>query len=218
MSCFFMSILIMTIGSWKPGIGDPSFMGWFTVFSYYLAASLCLVKIISRIISLEKKGWHFWGFMCLTLIVLGLIKQFNLLSAVTEVWRIIARYGGWIEQRRIVQAGAMIMFISIGVIFCGFLYRRLSQSFAIPEKLAAIGLAYLILFVGLRAISLHQFGTVLSYEIWGARINWIAELCGIYWICLAIFWPYSISKSSAIFVGVVVGFLNVCIIRIVASS
>ena len=29
---------------------------------------------------------------------------------------------------------------------------------------------------------------------------------------------YSISKSSATFVGVVVGFLNVCIIRLVASS
>ena len=29
---------------------------------------------------------------------------------------------------------------------------------------------------------------------------------------------YSISKLSAIFVGVVVGFLNVCIIRLVASS
>ncbi|MEN6375209.1 MAG: hypothetical protein ABFD75_10590 [Smithella sp.] len=50
-------------------------------------------------------------------------------------------------------------------------------------------LVVLILFVGLRAISLHQFGTVLNYEIWGARINWIAELFGIYWICLAIFWP-----------------------------
>ena len=184
-----MSIFIMTIGSWKPGIGDPSFMGWFTVFSYYLAASLCLVKMISRTLSLGKKGWHYWGFMCLALIVLGLIKQFNLLSAVTEMWRIIARYGGWMEQRRIFQAGAMILFISIGVIFSGFLYRRLSQFFSAPEKLAAIGLAYLILFVVLRAISLHQFGTVLSYEIWGARINWIAELFGIYWICFAIFRP-----------------------------
>lgn len=139
--------------------------------------------------------------MFLALIVLGLIKQFNLLSAVTEMWRIIARSGGLMEQRRIVQAGAMILFVSIGVIFSGFLYRRLSQSFSVQEKLAAIGLTYLILFVGLRAISLHQCGTVLSYEIWGVRINWIVELFGIYWICLMIYWPNSNSKLSATFVG-----------------
>ena len=166
-----MSKFIMTIGSWKPGIGDPSFMGWFMVFSYYLAASLCLFKMISRTLPLEKKSRHLGGFMCLALIVLGLIKQFNLLSAVTEIWRIIARSGGWMEQHRIVQAGAMILFFSIGLVFSGILYRRLSQSFLVQEKLAVIG-------------------TVLSYEIWGARINWITELFVIYWICLTIFWPY----------------------------
>ena len=94
------------------------------------------------------------------------------------------------EQRRIVQAEAVILFFSIGLVFSGILYRPLSQSFLVQEKLAVIGLSYLILFVMLRAISLHQFGTVLSYEIWGARINWIAELFGIYWICLTIFSPY----------------------------
>ena len=28
------------LGNWAPGIGDPSFMGWFTVFSYYCTALL----------------------------------------------------------------------------------------------------------------------------------------------------------------------------------
>jgi hypothetical protein len=120
----------------------------------------------------------------------GLNKTVNLLSAVTEIWRIIACSGGWMEQRRIVQAEAVILFFSIGLVFSGILYRRLSQSFLVQEKLAVIGLSYLILLVILRAISLHQFGTVLSYEIWGARINWITELFGIYWICLTIFSPY----------------------------
>jgi len=65
------------------------------------------------------------------------------------------------------------------------------QFFSVREKMAASGLVYLVLFVGLRAISLHQFGAVLGWEIWGIRINWIAELFGIYWICFAIFWPRS---------------------------
>lgn len=184
-----MSIFVITIGSWKPGIGDPSFMGWFTVFSYYLVASLCLLKMISRTLQTGKKAWLFWAFMCLAMIVLGIIKHYNLLSAVTEVWRLIARHGGWMEQRRIFQAGAMILFFVISVIFSTFLYRRSLQFFSVQEKMATFGLVYLVLFVGLRAISLHQYGTVLGWEIWGVRINWITELFGIYWICLAIFWP-----------------------------
>jgi len=179
----------MNIGAWKPGIGDPSFMGWFTVFSYYLVASLCLLKMISRALLPGKKAWLFWAFMCLTMIVLGIIKQYNLLSAVTEMWRLIARHGGWMEQRWIFQVGAMILFFVISVIFSTFLYRRSLQFFSVQEKIAAFGLVYLVLFVGLRAISLHQFGTVLGWEIWGVRINWIAELFGIYWICFAIFRP-----------------------------
>lgn len=184
-----MSIFVMNIGAWKPGIGDPSFMGWFTVFSYYLVASLCLLKMISRALLPGKKAWLFWAFMCLTMIVLGIIKQYNLLSAVTEMWRLIARHGGWMEQRWIFQVGAMILFFVISVIFSTFLYRRSLQFFSVQEKIAAFGLVYLVLFVGLRAISLHQFGTVLGWEIWGVRINWIAELFGIYWICFAIFRP-----------------------------
>lgn len=184
-----MSIFVMNIGAWKPGIGDPSFMGWFTVFSYYLVASLCLLKMISRALLPGKKAWLFWAFMCLTMIVLGIIKQYNLLSAVTEMWRLIARHGGWMEQRWIFQVGAMILFFVISVIFSTFLYRRSLQFFSVQEKIAAFGLVYLVLFVGLRAISLHQLGTVLGWEIWGVRINWIAELFGIYWICFAIFRP-----------------------------
>ncbi|MEQ8202545.1 MAG: hypothetical protein ABRQ31_02040 [Smithellaceae bacterium] len=184
-----MSIFVMNIGAWKPGIGDPSFMGWFTVFSYYLVASLCLLKMISRALLPGKKAWLFWAFMCLIMIVLGIIKQYNMLSAVTEMWRLIARHGGWMEQRWIFQVGAMILFFVISVIFSTFLYRRSLQFFSVQEKIAAFGLVYLVLFVGLRAISLHQLGTVLGWEIWGVRINWIAELFGIYWICFAIFRP-----------------------------
>ncbi len=185
-----MLLLSMTLGSWRPGIGDPTFMGWFTVFSYYLAASLCLFKMISWKLPMEKKGRHFWGFMFFALIVLGLIKQFNLLGAVTETGRIIAHSCGWMEQHRIIQAGAMILISFSGLIFSGILYRRLASSFSIQQKLAVTGLAYLILFVILRAVSLHQFGAVLNYEIGAARVNWIAELLGIYWMGLAIFWPH----------------------------
>jgi hypothetical protein len=183
-----MSMLSMTIGSWKPGIGDPSFMGWFTVFSYYFVALLCFLKMISEKLPLGKKERNFWVVMCFALIVLGFIKQFNLLTALTETGRIIARSNGWMEQRGIVQVLAMVVVCFIGLIFSMILYRRLLQFLSAPKKMAIIGLSYLLLFVIFRGISLHQLGPILNYKILGARVNWIAELFGIYWICLSIFW------------------------------
>jgi hypothetical protein len=190
-----MTLLTLTIGTWKPAIGDPSLMGWFTVFSYDLAAVLCLIKMISQRLPQEKSRRHFWGFLCLALIALGLQKQFNLFTAITETGRIIARASGWMEQHRSIQALAMLLVFGIGLTFSAMLYRRFAPSFSFREKIALIGLSYLTLFVILRAISLHQFGAILGYEILGVRVNWIAELIGIYWICLAIILPIQ-SESS----------------------
>ena len=180
----------ITIGAWQPAIGDPSFMGWFTVFSYYLVAALCLFKVLLHRQPMEKNTRTFWIFLCCMMVFLGLQKQFNLLTALTEIGRMIARSGGWAEQRRPVQALAMVAAGIAGLIIFRAAYHRLSAVSSGVNKIAFIGLVYLLLFVVLRAISLHQFGTVLNYEICGARVNWIAELLGIYWIGLAVFRPH----------------------------
>jgi hypothetical protein len=98
-----------TIGSWSPGIGDPSLMGWFTVFSYYFTASICFLKMFSKRVRQQKQALIFWGIICFSMVVLGMIKQFNLLTAMTEIGRIIARSDGWIGQRAIIQVWAMII-------------------------------------------------------------------------------------------------------------
>jgi uncharacterized membrane protein len=131
-----MILFGITIGTWKPAIGDPSFMGWFTVFSYYLAAILCLIKMMSQRLPQEKRDRHFWGFMCLSLMALGLQKQFNLLTAFTEAGRIIARSSGWMDQHRIIQALAMLLVFVIGLAFCRILYRRFAPSFSVRKKLS----------------------------------------------------------------------------------
>jgi hypothetical protein len=118
------------------------------------------------------------------MVILGMIKQFNLLTAITEIGRVIARSDAWMEQRRIVQASAMVI---VGVIFLITMIRILQIPFLENHSITVVGLGYLLIFVIFRGISLHQFGVVLNYEIFGARINWIAELIGIYCICLSVF-------------------------------
>ena len=46
-----------------------------------------------------------------------------------------------------------------------------------PEMICLVYLCGLVI---LRAISLHQVGALLSAEVVGVRINWIAELTGVY--------------------------------------
>jgi uncharacterized membrane protein len=157
-------------------------MGWFTVYSYYLTAGVCLLKLIRE--RRHKPEWIFWGIICFGMVLLGVIKQFNLLTAVTEIGRIIARSGAWMEQRRFVQIWAMVVVIGVFII-TAIIICALPMQVVAHNTMTILGFAYLVLFVILRGISLHQFGTILGYEILGARINWLAELLGIYWVCFS---------------------------------
>ena len=79
--------------NWKPGIGDPTVMGWVTVVGYFVAAVLLLYK--RRLaLSLFPSHWkqHRWlllGF-ALLMIALGLNKQLDLQTFMTNVGREMA--------------------------------------------------------------------------------------------------------------------------------
>lgn len=175
----------LAIGSWQPGIGDPSLIGWFTVCSYYLTATLCLLRMV---IERQRKGeGTFWGIICFGMILLGVTKQFNLLGALTEMGRMMALSGSWIEQRKVVQTWAMVVVIGV-IVLTAITINTLFARVVTRNVLTICGFAYLVALVILRGISLHQFGAALSYEIWGIRINWLAELSGVYLVCLSSFW------------------------------
>jgi hypothetical protein len=182
-----------TIGHWNPGIGDSSFMGWFTVYSYYVTAGVCFLKLFTPQGRQQGQERTFWMFICLSMTVLGVIKQFNLLVAVDEILRIIARSGGVYEQRRTVQA---LVMAALCVVFILTVIRVLRMPIIARHKTTTIGFLYLFLFVLFRGISLHQFEDLLGYEILGVRVNWIAELMGVYWICLSSFLPLAAGAAS----------------------
>jgi hypothetical protein len=169
------------IGRWQPKIGDPSFMGWLTVFSYYACGGLSLLYFLKASSRLDTTGRRFAIVMTGLLLFLGLIKNFNLLSAVTEIGRLVAEKGGWLESRRLFQL-AMMLLVIFGLVIV-FVRAARKKSFVQLWKnhaLELVCLTYLCVFVLLRAISLHQYGVLLSREVFGIRVNWIAELAGIY--------------------------------------
>jgi hypothetical protein len=179
----------MTI-NWEPGIGDPTQIGWFTVFAYFVTAILCYRAAMTAnaksidIRTAANLEQYFWFAAAVLLILFGINKQLDLQSLFTEVARAIARLQGWYGHQRIYQLffieGLGIFSFAVGV---GMLWMlRRTDAWV---KVALLGFSFLGAFVVLRAASFHHVDQFLGEKILGWRWNWILELSGIGVIAIA---------------------------------
>ena len=164
---------------WRPEIGDPSFMGWFTVIAYAVAAVLAW-----RVWSARRE--RIWLGTAVLMALLCVNKQFDLQSLFTDIGREIARHGGWYEDRRRIQKGFVLAVLAgAGVSGCWFVWRF--RDFLVRNKLLAAGLFLLLTFIVVRAISFHHVDVFLKSGIAGLKMNWLLELGGISLVGVAAF-------------------------------
>ena len=102
--------------NWSPKIGDPTIGGWLTVALYLLTSLSCWTS--ARKIGLhearslpERRAWRFISALFLGL---GLNKQLDLQTAMTEAGRFLAHIQGWYAQREFVQ----LAFIALVAMTC----------------------------------------------------------------------------------------------------
>jgi hypothetical protein len=166
------------IGRWSPGIGDPTVMGWITVVLYALGTWECY-RVVTKHSGLLRPGERkLWWILVYGLLALGINKQIDLQSALTEIGRIFAARQGWYEKRHEVQ----IFFIysiaaiaALAIFALAYLARK-----APPATLVALtGSICLLSFVVIRASSFHHVDLFISSEIFGIRMNSILEMGGI---------------------------------------
>src|SRR5688572_20465061 len=167
---------------WRPGIGDPTVMGWLTVVAYLAAAFLCW-RAATKGLHGRKVKW-FWTGLAALLLFLGVNKQLDLQTAFTFIAKDFAKATGWYENRRIVQAIFVVVVALGGILMTAALFwlyrgelRRLWPALA--------GLAFLGSFIVMRAASFHYFDQFLKSGPGGFQMNWVLELGGI----AAIAWP-----------------------------
>lgn len=190
-------------GRWAPGIGDPTPMGWVTVAAYFLAALACVLSAraeqraprIDPDLPADPIFWRpgrstasstprrstgpaFWWLLALVMVGLGVNKQLDLQSLVTQVGRSLARSQGWYEGRAAVQR-AFILAVAAGGLaglaaFCWIFRRAVAR-----RPLAIGGLFFLLAFVTVRAASFHHVDAFIGSRISGVKWNWILELGGI---------------------------------------
>jgi hypothetical protein len=194
------------VGNWSPGIGDPNVMGWVTVVAYLWAAYLCFTVYRKSLASAGPtiKGRTFgpvvlallgqrrrlnalpeavrmgalWKALAIGLLFLGINKQLDLQTALTEFGRILARKQGWYEQRQRVQIDFIIGVVLVGVWLIGSVLLLAGRN--LPRLgLALVGIVFLCCFVAIRASSFHHVDLLLGTYLGGVKVNWIMELGGI---------------------------------------
>ena len=171
------------MGNWRPEIGDPSIMGWFTVASYFACAGVaCLAAVRNR--ERDSKAWALWVTIAILMVALGINKQLDLQSLLTEIGRQIARAQGWFEMRRTVQFWFIVLFGTMSLTVYIW-YIITFRSMIRRSWLAFCGLFFLMSFIVIRATSFHHVDMLIHYELEGVRMNWVFELSGIYMILLA---------------------------------
>jgi hypothetical protein len=192
----------MTHFNWTPKIGDPTIGGWVTVVLYLLAAGSCWISarelVLEDIGSNERRAW--WAISSLFL-ALGINKQLDLQSALTEAGRVLAHYQGWFEQRQLVQL-AFIAFVAIICLIAAITLLLWTRTAPIPTRLALIGTTMVLGFVLIRAASFHHVDRFIAQTILGLRWNWVLEMSGISLVLFASQWRQigitkSVSKSRS---------------------
>jgi hypothetical protein len=169
--------------------GDRGIMPWFITLAYFATAGLAIwagrkekQKMLGR-----GRRWHapmFWFVLGGLLIALGINKQLDLQSDLTEVGRSVARSGGWFEHRRVVQGIFVVVFALAAIAAvagAAWFLRDLWKRY----RLAFTGIIYLCAFVIIRAASFHHVDQALYHTFLGGFVNTALELGGNAVIALA---------------------------------
>ena len=171
---------------WYPAIGDPSFMGWFTVLAYLVAAIISArvcYKGKRLFIRVPEKQKRLWLAISITMFLLCINKQLDLQTFFTATARYYFLEYGIYEYRRQYQEIFILVIAIAGVLVAvglSFEYRKVIKN----HLLAIVGLVFLISFILIRASSFHNMDRLISSDILGFKMDWVLELTGIFLISI----------------------------------
>jgi uncharacterized membrane protein len=154
---------------------DSSSLAWIVVAAYFCAA---LLTVLAARGAAGRREKLFWTGCAALLVLLGLNKQLDLQTAITEVGRSIARQEGWFEYRRLVQT-VFVLVLGTGAAGALIILAIWLRSSGRAVRLAALGLVLLMAFILLRAASFHHMDAWVTRTIAGLRSGWWLELAGI---------------------------------------
>jgi hypothetical protein len=166
---------------WKPGIGDPTFIGWLAVAGYVSTAVLC--GYVARRLPIENGASQrkAWWILSLVLVLLGINKQLDLQGLFLELGRSFASEHGVYEKRRILQL--IFLFVLALVSAAGaFFFFWLNRHHWREQACMLAGALFLLTFVLLRAASFHHFQEFFAVPLGSVKLHRVIELFAIAWV------------------------------------
>lgn len=161
-------------------INDPTDFAWFVVASYLVGAVAAFLAGRSS----NGREARFWYATALLLMLLGINKELDLQSLLTEAARRLARETGWYEQRRQFQA-LFLAALGIGGLAGAALLAGWLRRSRRAVKAAAVGIVILLTFVFMRAASFHHLDEWVTVNVGFMRSGWWLELAGIVVIAMS---------------------------------
>jgi hypothetical protein len=175
---------------WRPGIGDPTFVGWLTVAAYAIASLLAARAFATarraearfsesepNVARDQRSMKHLWLLITITMVLLGLNKQLDVQTWLIQTVRDRAYAHGWYNDRRRYQVD-FILVISAAAVLVGIALSLRLRRVLRRVIVAIAGLGMLVVFVLIRASSFHYVDRALSMG-GRFRVNAILELSGI---------------------------------------
>lgn len=182
------------------GIRDLSIVGWLTVILYFSAAIRCW--IIARELRWAAhdiegaKELRCWRSITAACLALGMSKQLDLPTLLTNTGRVIARLQGWYEQRRSAQL-ALVAVLAIISLIVVIILVRWARNAPVATWLALAASVMLICYFAIRAVSFHSVDRIISTRILGVSLNSILEIAGIGALLAASYWRQPILPGRA---------------------
>ena len=173
---------VIVNGHWRPGIGDPTFMGWLITAAYLITSVFCGICAwrTDRISPIDRSGYHrvFWWSLAVIMLIMGMNKQLDLQSLLIVVIKQIAQNQKWYSKRHILQiwfAAGIAIFSMVLLIWLGWKLKRLWRQYG----LAIIGIVLLIAFVIITIAHVHRMNQFLGLQPGDRLIKSIFEISGI---------------------------------------
>ncbi len=176
----FAALRACVAQGWTPRIGDPDMTGWLTVISYLVCFALAVMVLRRRPAGAARS---LWLAIAALMAFLGLNKQLDLQTALTQTGRCLARAQGWYDQRYIVQI-AFIAGLVLGVVIALLWATKSLRGQMRRNGLALLGLAVLCGFVLVRAVGFHHIDRLISMEFATIKFNFWFENAGLLLIAI----------------------------------
>ncbi|MCU0910291.1 MAG: hypothetical protein MUE98_02775 [Rhodobacteraceae bacterium] len=151
---------------------------------YALAAAAALAAAVLPLPRRHRlRERVFWIGLALAMVLLGLNKQLDLQTALTDITRCVAIAEGWYDRRAGLQRGAVAA-VAAGALAVAALLLIWLAPILRRTAVPALGFVLLMGFIVLRAMSFHKIDALLGTPVLATRAHRLIELAALALIVL----------------------------------